>query len=94
MPSKQASQQGMEVLQAQLEQMVGMLSEAETKRDELQAQLTAALAAQKAAEAAAHSAKSQCAALEELMSEANEARDSAEAATSEQRGALRLRGTR
>ena len=56
----------MEVLQAQLEQMVGMLSEAETKRDELQAQLTAALAAQKAAEAAAHSAKSQCAALEEL----------------------------
>ena len=37
MPSKQASQQGMEVLQAQLEQMVGMLSEAETKRDELQA---------------------------------------------------------
>ena len=59
----------MEVLQAQLEQMVGMLSEAETKRDELQAQLTAALAGQKAAEAAAHSAKSQCAALEELMSE-------------------------
>ena len=55
----------------QLEQMVGMLSEAETKLDALAAKLTEALTAQKAADAAAHSAKSQCAALESLAEEAS-----------------------